>query len=142
MFLEQIKDFVRKMKRLPLLDGDSLEYMNENDEISYKSGRNAIKETFGDDFDVKTDLIEQNIINYEEIDELLDLKQGTSKRIIEGRASVNTEGRREIEYFFNHDFLKDKDKDNGFNKKCAGCKKKCKQHYYVDLIHCRNYKKK
>ena len=140
MFLKEIKSFILKNRRLPLLEGDSIEYMNENDEISTKSGKNALKETFGDDFKPEQDFLSKKLINYEEIDSWLELKKGTSKKIIEGKAKSDIEGRREIEHFFSHDFLKKE--DDGFNAKCLSCKSSCKQLYYATVINCRNYKKK
>jgi len=46
--------------------------------------------------------------------------------------------RRQIEMFFNKDYFPELGE---YNAKCSKCNKKCKQHYWADIIACEKYSK-
>ena len=138
-------DFINKYKRLPLYKEDDIEVekLNDNNEIELRSYRalKYINEYFKNQDKFADYLLKEKIITYKSIADIIGYSETiTTNAITKSTKNVDVGVRRQLELFFNKDYY---EKELGkYNSKCEGCKKQCKQFYWVDVAMCKEYSKK
>lgn len=142
--IDAILKFIDTYKRLPYMNEDDIEIeiandTGEKDVKSYKASR-YIKSNFTSQENLTKHLFDEGVISYKFIADTLSLTEA----VVENAMTQKTKNpqidvRRKLHMFFNKDLY---DKNGKYNTKCASCKKRCKQEYWVDLIQCKKYSKK
>lgn len=137
--------FVKQYKRLPYYIDDDVEVEKLNDEgkLEFRPYRalKYIKEFFANQDKFTKYLLDNKIITYETISEIIKIDRSRLEKLLSGDVKAPEAGeRRQIELFFNKDHFPELGK---YNKVCEGCTKiQCKQFYWVNLISCDKYSKK
>ncbi len=111
--------FIKQYKRLPLMEEDEFKrekYFDTDEEyIDY--------------------LFDNRILTYKLISKHTGLHTVRIKNLLQKDVKrVPTNERRKIEMFFNKDYFPELGK---YNSKCSKCNKKCKQHYWTDVVFCK-----
>ena len=138
-------DFINKYKRLPLYKEDDIvvERLNDENEIELRSYRalKYVNEHFKNQSKFAEYLLKEKIITYKSIADIIGYSETiTTNAITKSTKNVDVGVRRQLELFFNKDYY---EKELGkYSNKCAGCKKQCKQFYWVDVARCKEYSKK
>lgn len=137
--------FIDKYKRLPLYKEDDIavEKLNDENEIELRTYRalKYVNEHFKNQDKFADYLLKEKIITYKSIADIIGYSETiTTNAITKSTKNVDVGVRRQVELFFNKDYY---EKELGkYNNKCAGCKKQCKQFYWVDVARCKEYSKK
>lgn len=139
--------FIEKYKRLPFLKEDNLEVekLDENNEPILKNFRalKYINEYFKNQDEYSKYLLDEEIITYKSIGEILNLTPTVVRNIIiKNTKNPDMRARRSLHIFFNQDFYKDD--LPSLNDVCLSCtkQKSCGQAYWVDIISCKRYREK
>jgi len=126
------------------MDGDDVEIEVENDDGEmelkpYRANR-YINEFYGGQDNCTEELFKKGLVAYQQIADLYDYTETLIKNAYEGATQNPQIGvRRALHVFFNKDLYEDRlDK---YHSLCMGCKKRCKQAYWVGLT-CSRYNKK
>lgn len=137
--------FIDKYKRLPCNREDSIEVekLNDDNEIEIRTYKSLkyINELFGGQEKFAKYLLDNEIITYKSIADIIGYSETiTTNAITKTTKNVDVGVRRQLELFFNNDYC---EKELGkYSNKCTGCKKQCKQFYWVDVARCKEYSKK
>lgn len=140
-------NFINAYKRLPYLQGDSIEVekLNDDNEVELKPymALKYIKEHHTNQDKFTETLFEQDIITYNSVGNILGLTPTVVRNIvIKSNKNPDIKIRRQLEIFFNKDFYKDDLPI--YNEVCETCTKQktCGQAYWIGMVNCKKYKKK
>lgn len=142
--IEGTLNFINTYERLPYLSDDDIEVekLNDNNELElnpYRAGK-YIKEFFKNQDKYSNYLLQENILTYETISQIINIKINRLKELLGGNAkNVEISERRAIHIFFNKDFYKKLGKLNSHCKNCMN-NKTCGQEYWVTVVHCPKFK--
>ena len=132
-------NFISIYKRLPYYPDDDIEVKkkDKNNKLTLNPFRTNkfIKKYFGTQNKYTKYLLDNEIITYDTISKITKIRKNRLKRLL--RKSIKkptTNERRQIEIFFNKDYFPELGE---YNSKCSKCNKKCKQHYWTDVVFCK-----
>ncbi len=132
-------NFIPVYKRLPYYSDDDIEVekKDEDGEMSLCPFRanKYIKKYFGKQNKYTKHLLDNKIIAYDVISKITKIRKNRLKRLLKKSIKKPTiNERRQIEMFFNKDYFPELGE---YNVKCSKCNKKCKQHYWTDVVFCK-----
>ena len=132
-FIESSLDFIKEYKRLPMLREDDVTLKQAGDEPDrVLRAHPRIIEFFGTHDKFIEFLIDKQHITYAMVAEYTGFSETVISNIMNKAVQEpDVKARRAVEVFFGKDFLADS--LSPYHNKCEGCKKKCKQWYFVDL---------
>lgn len=137
--------FIYVYKRLPYYAEDDIEVEKENKDNKlelrpYRAGK-YIKEFFTNQDKYTQYLLDNKIITYETISEIIKIDKSRLEKLLNKKIKTpEIRERRQIEIFFNKDYFPELGK---YNENCGTCgKKQCKQLYWVSVISCGKQGKK
>lgn len=136
--------FISQYQRLPYLSEDDIAVDKPNDkgamELKPYRAVKYVKEYFDNQDKYSEYLIENKLLTYDKIAEIIDIDKNRLKKLINKEVDkIDNNERRRIELFFNKDYYPELGK---YNSVCEGCSKRgCKQVYWVMMIGCNKYKK-
>lgn len=143
-FNNSVINFINRYRRLPFLLGDEVEFnINKDDEekkITYRAST-YIEKFYGTRENMSEELLSDRVITHKLIADTLGVSTAVIRNAIsKDTANPRNEVRRGLDIFFGKDLY---EKELGsYNKKCTECTKRCKQHYWVEVVHCSMYDKK
>jgi len=132
-FIKSSLEFMEEYKRLPMLKEDDVRLKQDGDEPDrVLRAHTRITDFFGSEDKFIEYLLENKHLTYKTIAEYTGFSETVVSNIINKTVQTpDVKARRAVEVFLGKDLLADS--LSPYHSKCDGCKKKCKQWYFVDL---------
>lgn len=139
--VQAVIPFMERYGRLPYMREDDIVVLVDDEEMEYKAHK-YIKGYFGDT-DIMTEyLLENEILTYKNVADIVGVTEKRVKDLMSGEATkVGNHERRMLHVFLDRDVYEELEHTTANH--CGECtkNKKCGQPYFVDILFCPDYRK-